>query len=164
MKPFELVGVSALRAVTPSLLLFVNSTLFASDISGDWEFAGKYLGDISYSRIVFKVDGEQLGGSLGDRSLEGTIHGTVFSFTTKRANGEIFGNFTGSVQGEKLEGTEVLPEDRKISWTAKRVTPAPAAPRVLDFEPTEFHRVFSDAIPPVLHIFPSDTVRTWTVD
>jgi len=37
-------------------------------------------------------------------------------------------------------------------------------PQVHDFEPTEFHRVFSDAIPPVLHIFPGDTVRTWTVD
>src|SRR5206468_3997671 len=32
------------------------------------------------------------------------------------------------------------------------------------FEPKEFHRVFSDAIPPALRIFPGDTVRTWTVD
>jgi amidase len=40
----------------------------------------------------------------------------------------------------------------------------PATPRTLDFEPKEFHRVFSDAIPPVLHVFPGDTVRTWTVD
>jgi hypothetical protein len=45
---------------------------------------------------------------------------------------------------------------------------APAGPRrpteVLHFEPTEFHRRFSGAIPPALRIFPGDTVKTRTVD
>jgi acetamidase/formamidase len=145
-------------------LLFANTTLFGTDISGDWEFAGKYLGEVSYSRITFKVEGDQLTGNLSERKLEGTIHGDEFSFVSKRSNGETFANFNGTVQGDKLEGTEALPGDRKVTWTAKRLAPAPATPRLLDFEPTEFHRVFSDAIPPVLHIFPGDTVRTWTVD
>src|SRR5262249_36495991 len=46
----------------------------------------------------------------------------------------------------------------------RRTPKPPAQPQVYDFEPKEFHRVFSDAIPPVLHVFPGDTVRTWTVD
>ena len=37
-------------------------------------------------------------------------------------------------------------------------------PREHVFEPKEFHRVFSGAIPPVLHIYPGDTVKTWSVD
>ena len=32
------------------------------------------------------------------------------------------------------------------------------------FEPKEFHRVFSGAIPPVFHIYPGDSVKTWSVD
>jgi acetamidase/formamidase len=55
-------------------------------------------------------------------------------------------------------------ENREVSWSAKRSVQPPATPKVYDFEPKEFHRVFSDAIPPVLRIFPGDTVRTWTVD
>jgi len=153
-----------LRLFPLCLVLFSNSTLFAGDISGDWEFAWKYLGEISYSRITFKVEENQLTGSLSERKLEGTIHGNELSFISKRSNGETFADFKGTIQGDKLQGTEVLPGDRKVTWTAKRLAPAPSAPRVLDFEPTEFHRVFSDGIPPVLHIFPGDTVRTWTVD
>jgi len=56
-----------LRLFPLCLVLFSNSTLFAGDISGDWEFAWKYLGEISYSRITFKVEENQLTGSLSER-------------------------------------------------------------------------------------------------
>src|SRR4029079_5269028 len=51
-----------------------------------------------------------------------------------------------------------------VTWSAKRVATPPSNPQVHEFAPKEFHRVFSDAIPPVLHIFPGDSVKTWTVD
>jgi acetamidase/formamidase len=51
-----------------------------------------------------------------------------------------------------------------VSWSARRARVRPAKPQTHQFEPVEFHRVFSDAIPPALHIFPGDSVRTWTVD
>jgi acetamidase/formamidase len=37
-------------------------------------------------------------------------------------------------------------------------------PREHVFEPKEFHRVFSGAIQPALHIYPGDVVKTWSVD
>ena len=50
-------------------------------------------------------------------------------------------------------------------WKATRIPVRPPnAPREHVFEPKEFHRVFSGAIPPVLHIYPGDTVKTWSVD
>jgi len=153
-----------LRALLFHGLLFTGARLFAVDISGDWEFANKYLGDTSYARINIKIEGDKLKGNMNELKLDGELHGNELSFTTKRPNGDFFGNFKGTVQGDKLEGTAVWTDDRKISWTAKRPASPPAAPRTYDFEPAEFHRVFSDAIPPVLHIFPGDTVRTWTVD
>jgi acetamidase/formamidase len=145
-------------------LLFVTGALLAADVSGDWVLASKYLGDTNYARISLKIDAEKLTGNLNELTLEGTIHGGDISFTAKRPNGESVGDFKGALYGDSLEGTGVRSGDRKITWSAKRPLTPPPVPQVHQFEPTEFHRVFSDAIPPVLHVFPGDTVRTWTVD
>jgi acetamidase/formamidase len=144
--------------------LFLAGTVNAADLSGEWEFAGKHLGDVSYARVNLKVEGGKLTGNLNELKLEGTVEGDSLKFSAKRPNGDPFGDFTGKAQGEGIEGTAVWSGDRKVTWSATRAAVPPEAPRTHDFEPTEFHRVFSDAIPPVLRIFPGDTVRTWTVD
>jgi acetamidase/formamidase len=146
------------------VLLLSNNARAAADFSGDWELTGKYLADTYYARLSLKIEGDKLTGSMNEIKLEGTVQGNAFSFTATRPNGKHFGDFKGTVHDENLEGTAVWFGDRKIEWIAKRPKPAPATPQIHDFDPTEFHRVFSDAIPPVLHIFPGDTVRTWTVD
>jgi len=77
----------------------------------------------------------------------------------------VFGDFKGKLSGGELSGTGSWPGvSGDVSWSARRAVKPPDKPQIHDFEPKEFHRVFSDAIPPVLHIFPGDTVRTWTVD
>jgi amidase len=145
-------------------LLFATSTLFAASVSGDWEFASKYMGDVTYFRLNLTVEGDKLTGSMNELKLDGTIQGDELSFKAKRSMGGPFGDFKGVVHGDKLEGTAVWFGYRDITWSATRPVTPPAVPTVHDFEPTEFHRVFSDAIPPVLRLFPGDTVRTWTVD
>lgn len=136
----------------------------AADIAGDWEFTAKYLGDFTYAHGTLKTDGEKLTGSLNELSLEGTVNGDELVFTAKRPDGSHFGDFKGKLQGGELSGTALWTDNREVTWTARRPPKPPAEAHVYDFEPKEFHRVFSDAIPPVLHIFPGDTVRTWTVD
>jgi acetamidase/formamidase len=144
--------------------LFAGGALSAADLSGDWELAGKYLGDVNYARMSLKIEGDKLTGSMNEIKLEGTVKGDEFSFTAKRPNGKLFGDFKGAAKGGNLQGTAIWFGDIEVNWTAKRPKTPPSSPQVHDFEPTEFHRVFSDAIPPGLHIFPGDTVRTWTVD
>ena len=144
--------------------LLAAATSMAADISGDWEFAGKILGDTTYVRITLKVDGNKLTGSLNELKFHGTVDGDKLAFTATRPNGDLFGTFEGVVHGDEISGTALWHKTDKVEWTAKRPLKVPAAPRTLDFEPKEFQRVFSDAIPPVLHVFPGDTVRTWTVD
>jgi amidase len=158
----------SLRSITLPRMLFsflcLAGTVAAADLSGEWEFAGKHLGDVSYARVNLKVEGGKLTGNLNELKLEGTVEGDSLKFSAKRPNGDAFGDFTGKAHGDGIEGTAVWSGDRKVTWSATRAAIPPDAPRTHDFEPTEFHRVFSDAIPPVLHIFPGDTVRTWTVD
>jgi len=164
MNPSQILSIAARVPLQLCILLPSFGTLIAAEVSGDWVFAGKYLGEVSYARITFQVDGDKLTGNMNELKLEGTIHGDALTFAVKRPKGEHFGDYTGTLHGDKLEGTAVWFNDRNITWSAKRPASPPSAPRIHDFEPTEFHRVFSDSIPPVLHIFPGDTVRTWTVD
>src|SRR5262249_40112189 len=63
----------------------------------------------------------------------------------------------------ELRGEAVFP-NRTVKWTAVRVPPRPSTPKTHVFEPTQFHLYFSSKVPPALHIFPGDTVRTWSVD
>lgn len=152
-----------MKRILASFLL-AAATSIAADISGDWEFAANSLGDVSYVRITLKADGKKLTGSLNELKFDGTIDGDKIGFTATRPNGDVFGTFEGTVHGDQMSGTALWRKTDKVEWTAKRPARVPASPRTLDFEPKEFHRVFSDAIPPVLHVFPGDTVRTWTVD
>lgn len=142
----------------------LGGSALAADLSGEWEFTGRFLNDVSYARLNLKVDGQHISGSMNELSLEGSLNDKDFSFAANRPSGAAFGDFKGRIQADKLEGTAVWFGDQNISWTAKRSPKAPASPQVHTFEPKEFHRVFSDGIAPVLHIFPGDTVKTWTVD
>ena len=148
--------------VLPCLLLALRT--LAADVTGEWEFAAKSFDEVSPTRVTLKIDGEKLTGNLNELKLEGILKGEDLKFTAKRPNGDQFGDFTGKAQDDKLEGAGEWSGGRKVNWTAKRPAVPPKTPRVHDFEPTQFHRLFSDAIPPALHIFPGDTVRTWTVD
>jgi len=146
-------------------ILLAATTVCAADVSGDWEFAARILNDVSYARVTLKAEGDKLSGNLNEVKLEGAIRGDELTFTATRPNGQRFGEFKGKSQGDELSGTASWPGiTGDVSWSAKRAKKSPGKAQVHDFEPKEFHRVFSDAIPPVLHIFPGDTVRTWTVD
>ena len=127
-------------------LLLAAATSIAADVSGEWEFAGKMLGDMTYVRITLKVEGNKLTGNLNELKFAGTIDGDKLNFTATRPNGNEFGTFEGVVHGDQITGTALWRKTDKVEWTAKRPARAPASPRTLDFEPKEFHRVFSEAI------------------
>ena len=145
-------------------MLIASVPASAADLAGEWEFALRILDDVSYQRGVWKTGGEKLSGNIGDNKIAGTTNGETLTFTVTRPAGQPGGEYKGRLVGGELKGTASLPGLGETTWSAKRAAKPPDKPRVHDFEPTEFHRVFSDAIPPVLRIFPGDTVKTWTVD
>jgi amidase len=160
-------AVTALRRKMQRLvLLFLALPALGAtaDISGDWELTAHRYGDETYARLSFKQEGEKLTGAAFGLKLEGTVHGDVVEFTAKRADNEPFRVFHGVLKGGELSGDAVWFGTQKLTWTARRPAGRPPSASVHDFEPTQFHRQFSGAIPPVMHIFPGDTVRTWTVD
>jgi acetamidase/formamidase len=135
----------------------------ADDIIGEWTVAVQRFGRTDYGRMSLEGDGRAVLSMVGLR-LHGTRRQNVIEVATPE-HGGIGGRLTVTERGSgQLSGDCELGAVR-CSWTGRRaVTAPPDAPRVRVFQPTEFPGMFSSAVPPVLHIYPGDQVRTWTLD
>lgn len=146
------------------LFLFLPFLASAADISGEWNARLVRFGeDFSAARVTLKAEGTKLTGTLNELKLEGAVEGNHIHFTATRPNGKEWGQFSGEVQGDNMTGT-VKQGQEEFGWKAHRTQLVNAAPKTHQFEPTQFHRTFSGAIAPVLHIHSDDTIKTTTVD
>ena len=158
------------------LLAATTETAAASpatgDVSGEWELTTRILGNPLHGRLTLNVEGGKLTGTLRagrKRDVAGTVEGDRVRFEWKDRDGTT-NSYEGRLQNGTLSGTVTFSGETwggtpASTWSARRPpSNKPAAPRTLDFEPKEFHRVFSASIEPVLHVWPGDVVRTKTVD
>ena len=79
-------------------------------------------------------------------------------------DGKAFGEFNGTMVEGVLVGTAKLSDGQTVSWTAQHWQRGPRVRPDAPVHAAPFHRVFSSAIPPVMHLFPGDSVSTSTVD
>ncbi len=154
--------IALMLCLTPALLLA------QSPVAGDWMLTEDIYGTPLHQRLTVKVDGSTLSGTLGRQSITGTISSNAIRFTIK--NDTRTDEFTGTVSAERLAGALVRtdtsdPTPFKTTWFAVRMPARRAGPpQRHEFVPTTFYRQFSASNPPVLHIWPGDTVHTTTVD
>ena len=137
-------------------------------VDGVWLLTEDVFGNPLHQRLTLKVDRTTLSGTLGSRPIEGSVDGNAIRFSSK--SDDESDEFTGTISAGEIRGTLVHttkdgPNPVKTSWSARRV-PAKRTgpPQRHEFVPTTFYRQFSAANPPVLHIWPGDTVHTTTVD
>jgi len=147
-----------------ALLLLIALPALAADVGGVWEFTATRFGEDTYWHLDLKAQGEKVSGTLDEVKVEGTIDGSAITLICREPDGEMLGTLHGTVHDNEMSGDGILREKEKVNWVARRAAPHPASAAVHDFAPTQFHRQFSAAIPPVMHINAGDTVRTWTVD
>src|SRR5262249_12224026 len=131
---------------------------------GEWVFAHTLYGETGYARVRVEFAADRLTLALWNMKLDGGIHdGKMELKRSKDKEGPAM-SMTGKVERDGMAG-EFTVGELKGNWKATRIPARPPdAPREHKFEPKEFHRMFSGAIPPVLHIYPGDTVKTWSVD
>src|SRR4051794_24702159 len=136
-------------------MLFLALPLLASaaDFTGQWNLHLVRFGEeFAAARVELKSDGTKVTGTLNELKLTGASEGETLHLTATRPDGKEWGKFEGRLQGDQITGTVKQPED-EFAWKARRLnSDANRAPQTHAFEPTAFHRVFSGAIPPVLHI------------
>jgi acetamidase/formamidase len=146
------------------LLLFLPVFAWAADVSGRWNVHLVRFGEeFAAARVELKAEGTRLTGTLNELKLEGTVDGDRLHITATRPDGKEWGKFEGRLQGDAIDGTVKQAED-EFGWKARREKENAAGAKTQAFEPTAFHRVFSGAIAPVLHINSGDTIKTTTVD
>ena len=161
--------------LTTAVLLAASGTALgasAPDVAGEWELTERIFGNSMSGRLELQAEKGALKGTIqgrGKKAVTGTVDGERVRFQWKDEDGTA-AVYEGRLQGAAMSGTVTYTGEKwaptpPSPWTAKRAaTDRPAAPRTLDFEPTEFHRTFSADTPPALRIWPGDVVRTRTVD
>jgi len=151
-----------------ALLMSCAVSAQTAGLGGEWVLAQDVYGNTLYRRLTLKVDGRTISGAINRQTIEGTADGNAVHFVARgdRSTDE----FDGVLENGALSGTLVHtqsddPKTTKSTWTARR-TPSrqPGPPARHEFVPSAFQRLFSATIPPVLHVWPGDTVHTTTVD
>jgi acetamidase/formamidase len=153
-----------------ALIVCLTSTaaLAQTTVAGDWLLTRDVYGNPLHQKLTLKVDGTAVSGTLGQRPLEGTVGGNTIRLTMKSQDSA--DEFNGTLSADGMTGTLLHtetgdPNPRKTSWSARRVPARRAGPpQRHEFVPTIFYRQYSSSNPPVLHIWPGDTVHTTTVD
>jgi amidase len=134
-----------------------------ADLAGDWVLAAKLYGETDHDRMTFRAMGEKVAVALHGMKLEGRIRDGKIELE-QPGKDEPPMRMTGTVVQGAMSGDFTM-GTMTGRWKATRLPVRPSnAPREHVFEPKEFHRVFSGAIAPVLHIYPGDSVKTWSVD
>ncbi|HUK19563.1 MAG TPA: acetamidase/formamidase family protein [Bryobacteraceae bacterium] len=147
---------------------------------------GEWMAEVSsatsepqYARVTLQSDAGKLTGTWGDSRVEGTLASGSIHLQLTGANGEPRGSLNGKSSGEDFAGDGSLAMPRRmgagggrgagdlqaVAWKLSKIPqPPPGAPKTWNFEPAVFYSYYSAKNPPALHVFPGDTVRTWTVD
>lgn len=138
--------------------------------SEQWIVATDLWGNRSYQTLELDTAGMQLQGRLDKASVRGTRHGPALAFEATAADGSV-SRFDGRIEGDRMHGRSDQPDPNapdvraNHSFDAWRVPArATAAPRTHDFVPSDYANTFSADRPPVLVVWPGDTVRTQTLD
>lgn len=101
-----------------------------SSVAGDWDASLNTPGGSVSIKLVFKVDGEKLTGTVkrasGEVPLQGTIKGSdlSFSYTVNYNSNDITLSFTGKVTGDNISGNVSFGGQADDVWSAKRVIAA----------------------------------------
>jgi amidase len=132
-------------------------------ISGNWIGRIEYTNDTRSLRMSLQLNGNAITGQSGPLKIEGTLTNATLSLKVLPPDGRSGPILTGAIENGVLKG-EGEDNGLKVRWSARRPLQKPSNPRTLTFTPTEFHRVFSHAIPPAMRLFPGDTVQTKSVD
>ena len=132
--------------------------------AGKWISVLKFFDQTNYQRMQLEVDGTKLTGKLGNDSVEGTFENSHIEGMVK-TNPQRTIQLQGTLVDGRIQGTARIVEQKiDLTWEATREPVRNSTSKTHTFEPTQFHHFFSDAIAPVLHINPGDTVSTWSVD
>ncbi|MEO5858044.1 MAG: hypothetical protein ABIR33_03755 [Pyrinomonadaceae bacterium] len=106
--------------------LFAIAASAQTSVVGDWDGSFNTPGGARPFKLILKVDGEKLSGTVkranGDVPLTGTIKGDDinFSYTITYGGNDLTLLFSGKVVGDSMSGTISFGGQAEETWSAKR--------------------------------------------
>lgn len=139
-------------------------------VQPQWVASIDFLGNHRYQQLFLLSKAGKLQGTLGEDALIGTLVSNRVHFTSKDKRGQLY-DVQASLSGDSLSGVLTITDTNSPPIVGKHIFRAfaipqrvPGPPRTVDFQPTNYSNQFSADIPPVLTIWPGDTIHTTTVD
>jgi hypothetical protein len=111
-------------------LVFAGGASAQASVAGDWDGSFNTPGGARPFKLILKVDGEKLSGTVkranGDVPLTGTIKGDVinFSYTISYGGNDLTLSYSGKVTGDAMSGTVSFGGNAEDTWSAKRAAKA----------------------------------------
>jgi amidase len=135
-----------------------------------WIMTVDLWGNPAYSTLELEQDGTALAGSLDGDAVKGQRKGGELRFVATDAR-QASATYVGTLKGDALVGTADMPDTNNPqarvihAFRARRLEARkPGPPRRHEYKPTSYSNEFSPHRPPVLTIWPKDTVHTTTID
>jgi hypothetical protein len=131
-------------------------------VAGDWILGIERFGETRHQRMTIQSSGEDV---TVESVAIGTLTGTLRNDRIElRRQGDPAPIMTGLLKSGEFSGDLNYP-NLPGRWRAIRPVARPGnAPRVHSYEPAQYQSLYSPTVPPVLRIFPGDTVKTSTLD
>lgn len=107
-------------------LVFAGGVSAQTSVAGEWDGSFNTPGGARPFKLVLKVDGEKLSGTVkrtsGDVALTGTIKGDAinFSYTINYGGNDLTLIYSGKVAGDSMSGTVSFGGNAEETWSAKR--------------------------------------------
>lgn len=135
-----------------------------------WVITVDMWGNPMYQLLTLRPEKDRLEGDLDGDAVKGRRQGAAVDFTATDANHATYA-YLGKLDQGLLRGTADFPDsnhpDRRMKhgFTARRIPDRPAGgPHHYDYAPSDYSNTFNPHRPPVLTIWPGDTVHTKTID
>ncbi|MEP6784982.1 MAG: acetamidase/formamidase family protein [Sphingomonadales bacterium] len=143
---------------------------FAGPSTEQWIVKTDFWGNPTYQTLTVTWDNGRLTGDLDGDAVTGTRTGRAIAFTATGSDKDLY-VFRGTVEGDRLAGSADMPDTNTSgarathSFTARAVPHRPAGPpQRHEFKPSDYSNSFDPHRPPVLTIWPGDSVHTTTID
>lgn len=147
--------------------LFAGTAVRAQET---WIIRTDLWGNPAFSTLTLDRQTPKISGDLDGDRFEGEQKAKQITFSVTDGDGRQ-SHYSGTVIGDRLMGKVDAPDtnDPKAralhSFTATRVPERPeGGARMVAFRPTDYSNTFNADRPPVLTIWPGDSVQTKTID
>lgn len=134
-----------------------------------WIVRTDLWGSPAFSTLTIDVTDERVAGDIDGDRVEGVQRGAALEFSGTSNDGQV-SRYTLQIEGAKLEGMADMPDTNDPAARAQhritgwRVPERSGGPKTFDFRPVDYSNSFNADRPPVLVVWPGDTISTETID